>query len=86
MPHHPDTVEGQQAHKEQQLEWARKHGGWCYDLREGIPRDEECCTCANINTIAEGLKMNDTGVGAEMKGKMSDKRTIRQEENGEDRI
>jgi hypothetical protein len=58
MPHHPDTVEGRQAHKEQQLEWARKHGAtaWVtedtpYPLRPGTAPacSGECFRCGKVS-------------------------------------
>ncbi|RXW18472.1 hypothetical protein EST38_g7385 [Candolleomyces aberdarensis] len=57
MPHHPDMVEGRQAHKEQQLEWARKHGAtaWVtedmpYPLRPGTAPvcSGECFRCGKV--------------------------------------
>jgi hypothetical protein len=40
----------------------------------------------NINTVTEGLGVNETGVGTNMEGKVGHKGTIGQEGNGKDRI
>jgi hypothetical protein len=57
MPHHPDIVKGRQAHKEQQLEWARKHGvtAWVtedtpYQLHPGTAPvcSGECFRCGKV--------------------------------------